>query len=58
MQVLLRPENGLKPVVDVDFMKDVVKMGFDGMGADAHLVGDRVIRCANRKHPQQFDLAF
>ena len=54
----MSPENRLDPVVDIDFLKDVVKVGFDGMGTDAHPFDNHLIRCAHRERPQQLDLAF
>ena len=48
LQVLFCPEDCLKPVIDIDFMKDVVEVSFDGMRADIKPVGNRLIRCAGR----------
>ena len=48
LQVVFCPENGLDPVLDVDFLEDVVQVGFDGVRADAKMVGNGIIRYAAR----------
>jgi hypothetical protein len=57
LEVILRPENGLGPVVDGNLMKNVVQVGFDGVRADAQPVGDHLVGGAALQLAQQFDLA-
>ena len=43
LQVFCRPQGGLEPVGNVDFLVDFVNVGFDGVQADVEVAGDLVV---------------